>query len=73
MFNKKVIETISGQQLPRTSWDKISNLKLFIPNMTEQEHIIAKIESYEAEITKLEEVMSKSSAQKQAILKRYLS
>lgn len=48
--------------------------KLFVPvpSLDQQQAIVTEIEGYEAEIKKLEAQISQFSAQKQAILKRYL-
>ena len=71
-FNNKVLETVSGQQLPRTSWEKISNIKIPVPPLEEQQKIVSQIKKYEIEIKKLEEIMNSSSSKKKGILEKYL-
>lgn len=73
VFNDKVIATVSGQQLPRTSWDKVKNIRIVFPNPTEQQNIVNQIEQYEKEIQKAEMVMSGIAERKKAVLARYLS
>lgn len=72
-FNKQVLTTVSGQQLPRTSWEKISALKIPVPNLETQKSIIAQINGYEAEIAACERKIQSLPAQKQAVLARYLN
>ncbi|WP_214646412.1 N-6 DNA methylase [Neisseria musculi] len=72
-FNEKVLKTVSGQQLPRTSWEALSHIQLALPNESEQKQILAKIADYEAEITKLEQNLQSLPARKQAVLEKYLN
>lgn len=72
-FNRQVLTTVSGQQLPRTSWKKINALKIPVPNLETQESIIAQINEYEAEIAACEQKIQSLPAQKQAVLAKYLN
>lgn len=71
-FNEQVLLTVSGQQLPRTSWEKISNLRIFLPDLPKQQKIVTEIEKIEKEISKLENQIAKVPERKQAILEKYL-
>ena len=71
-FNRQVLTTVSGQQLPRTSWEKINALKIPVPNLETQKSIIAQINEYEAEIAACEQKIQSLPAQKQAVLAKYL-
>lgn len=72
VFNDKVIATVSGQQLPRTSWDKIKNIKITLPDPTEQQNIVAQIEQYEQEIQKAEQIIEQTTERKKSVLSKYL-
>ena len=71
-FNQEVIKTVSGQQLPRTSWGAMSNIKIPVPPLAEQAALVAQIEAIEEKITQAQAVIDAAPAQKQAILKKYL-
>ncbi|MGC7589328.1 restriction endonuclease subunit S [Bisgaard Taxon 46] len=72
VFNDKVLKTVSGQQLPRTSWEKMGSIKVPVPPLAKQQEIVAEIEGYEAEILQLEKTMQQNAAKKKAILQRFL-
>ena len=72
VFNEKVLQTVSGQQLPRTSWDAISYIQIALPDEDKQQKIIVQITEYESEITKLEQNLQDLPKRKQAILDKYL-
>lgn len=72
VFNDKVVATVSGQQLPRTSWDKIKNIRIVLPNPTEQQDIITQIEQYEQQIQQAELIIGSIAERKKAVLNRYL-
>ena len=72
VFNEKVLQTVSGQQLPRTSWDAISHIQIALPDEGKQQKIIVQITEYESEITKLEQNLQDLPKRKQAILDKYL-
>lgn len=72
-FNQKVLATVSGQQLPRTSWNKIQNLKLPLPPLDTQTQIIAQIETLENQIQTAQAIMDKATDRKKTVLERYLN
>lgn len=72
LFNEQVLLTVSGQQLPRTSWEKISKIKISLPNVSDQQKIVTEIEQLENRIAELEAQMTESGAKKKAVLESYL-
>lgn len=56
----------------RASIDRVGQLSVSVPPMSEQERVIREIEGYEAEIRKAEAVMQGVEARKSAILRKYL-
>ncbi|WP_394262085.1 restriction endonuclease subunit S, partial [Moraxella boevrei] len=72
VFNEKVVTTVSGQQLPRTSWEKIQNIKIALPNESEQQKIISRIEQYEKEIQKAGQIIEQTAERKKSVLSKYL-
>jgi type I restriction enzyme M protein len=50
-FNAEVLRTVSGQQLPRTSWDSLRNLKLPIPTPETQQQIVTECQTVDNEVT----------------------
>ena len=69
-FNSEVLTTVSGQQLPRTSWEKINKIPVPPPNI--QQQLVAEIEQLETKITEAQAVIDKAPERKNAILKKYL-
>ena len=72
VFNKAVLATVSGQQLPRTSWGEMKDIKIPVPPLAEQIALVAQIEAIEAKITEAQRIIDDAPAQKQAILQRFL-
>jgi restriction endonuclease S subunit len=72
IFNEEVLKTVSGQQLPRTSWTDMQELKIPVPPLEIQEKLVSEIEILETQIITKELVIKKSADEKQAILKKYL-
>lgn len=68
-FNTQVIKTISGQQLPRTSWQKINK---FLAPPKIQQTMVNKITKLEQQITQAQAIINNSSELKNNILKKYL-
>lgn len=56
----------------RASIDKIQNIKIPVPPLSEQEKIVAEIEKLETEIAELESKLSEIPKQKEEVLKKYL-
>ena len=69
-FNSEVVTTVSGQQLPRTSWEKINRIPVPPPNI--QQQLVAEIEQLETEITQAQAVIDNATERKSAILAKYL-
>ena len=72
IFNNEVLKTVSGQQLPRTSWDKIFNIKIPLPPLEKQKEIIAFCESQEAKIKQAQAIIDHAKDRKNIILQNYL-
>ena len=71
-FNQQVLMTVSGQQLPRTSWNNMREIKIPVPPLPQQTQLVAEIEEIEARILAAKQVIAQAVAQKQAVMKRYL-
>lgn len=71
-FNDQVLSTVTGQQLPRTSWSKIESIKVSLPPLEVQRQLVNQIEVLEAEIAAAQAIIAAAPAQKQAILHKYL-
>jgi type I restriction enzyme M protein len=71
-FNQAVLQTVSGQQLPRTSWGAMQDIKIPVPPLTEQADFVAKIEAIETKIAAAQRIIDQAPAQKQAVLRQYL-
>jgi restriction endonuclease S subunit len=69
-FNSEVVKTVSGQQLPRTSWEKISRMPVPLIDIPKQ--LVAEVEQLESEITKAQAVIDNATERKNAILTNYL-
>ena len=72
IFNEKVLNTVSGQQLPRTSWDKIKNFTIPVPPLEEQKKLIAEVELLENKIARAQQTIEQAPKQKQKILDKHL-
>jgi type I restriction enzyme M protein len=71
-FNDEVLEGVSGQQLPRTSWTNMQEIKIPVPQLEIQQQLVAEIEQIEKQISDNQAIINESSAKKQAIMKAYL-
>ena len=69
-FNSEVVKTVSGQQLPRTSWEKINRIP--VPPLDIQQQLVAEVRQLEAKITEAQDVIDKATERKNAILAKYL-
>ena len=69
-FNSEVVGTVSGQQLPRTSWEKIE--RILVPSSDVQRQLVIEVEQLEAKITEAQAVINNATARKNDILKKYL-
>ena len=72
IFNDEVLEGVSGQQLPRTSWTNMQEIKIPVPPLEIQQQLVSEIEVIERQITENQIIISQSSAKKQAVMKAYL-
>ncbi|MCY3720825.1 MAG: hypothetical protein OXG97_01240 [Candidatus Poribacteria bacterium] len=69
-FNSEVVKTVSGQQLPRTSWKKIN--RILVPSLDIPQQLVAEVEQLEAEIIQAQAVINNATVRKNAILAKYL-
>ena len=69
-FNSEVIKTVTGQQLPRTSWDKISRMPVPLIDIPKQ--LVAEVEQLDAKIPQVQAVIDNAAERKNAILTKYL-
>lgn len=70
-YRNKIRDLSNGTNINNLS-NKIWDLKLLIPPFSRQQAIVSEIESYQAEIVKLENLMTQSASKKQVILNQYL-
>ncbi|MEY4767389.1 MAG: hypothetical protein RL637_28, partial [Pseudomonadota bacterium] len=71
-FNDEILKTVTGQQLPRTSWEKIQTIKIPVLDLETQKMLVAEIEILETKIAIAQQIINDAAAKKQAILKSYL-
>lgn len=71
-FNKQVLMTVSGQQLPRTSWKAMGEIMVPVIPDEMQSDLLKKIVTLEKSIAAAQATIAAAPAQKQAILKKYL-
>ena len=71
-FNDEVLKTVSGQQLPRTSWNAMSQIAVPVFTEAQQETLLAQVEVAEQAIASAQATIAAAAAQKQAILQKYL-
>jgi restriction endonuclease S subunit len=70
-FNSEVLKSVSGQQLPRTSYGNMA--QILIPKLSrELISFVTKIESLEAKIKQAQSIIDNGKARKEAVLKKYL-
>ncbi|MXV82343.1 hypothetical protein F4Z98_03135, partial [Candidatus Poribacteria bacterium] len=69
-FNSEVIKTVSGQQFPRTSWEKIN--RILVPSLDIPQRLSVQVEQLEAKITQAQTVIDNATERKNAILAKYL-
>ena len=71
-FNTQVLATVSGQQLPRTSWSAMGQVMVPVFAPAEQSELISAIEVIEATTVAAQFTIAAAPAQRQAILNKYL-
>jgi len=69
-FNDEVVKTVSGQQLPRTKWSLIENIKVPVPK--DKKKVISQIEKIEQTIINEQTKIDSSADKKKEIIKKYL-
>lgn len=69
-FNDEVVKTVSGQQLPRTKWSLIENIKVPVPK--DKKKVISQIEKIEQTIINEQAKIDSSADKKKEIIKKYL-
>ena len=69
-FNSEVVKTVSGQQLPRTSWEKIE--RILVPSLDIPQQLAGEVEQLEAKIIQAQAVIDNATERKNAILTKYL-
>lgn len=69
-FNSEVLSTVSGQQLPRTSWERINRIP--VPPLDIQQQLVAEIEQLETTITEAQTIIDNAKDRKNTILTRHL-
>jgi type I restriction-modification system DNA methylase subunit/restriction endonuclease S subunit len=71
-FNDEVLKSVSGQQLPRTSYKKMEQIVIPVPQGQELTDVIKKIKLIEIQIANAEKVIAGSAERKEAILNNHL-
>ena len=66
------MKTVSGQQLPRTSWEKIKNFQIPVPPLSEQKKLVTSIEKIEEKIKQVQTTLENAPHKKEQILDKYL-
>ena len=69
-FNSEVVKTVSGQQLPRTSWEKMD--RILVPPLDIPQQLATEVEQLDAEIPQAQAVIDKATERKNAVLRKYL-
>jgi type I restriction enzyme M protein len=69
-FNSEVVKTVSGQQLPRTSWEKINRIPVPLIDIPKQ--LVAEVEQLDAKIPQVQAVIDNATERKNTILTNYL-
>ena len=69
-FNSEVLKMVTGQQLPRTSWEKIS--KIPVPPIDIQKRLVKRVEQLEEKITQAQAMIDEAATRKNKTLMHYL-
>jgi restriction endonuclease S subunit len=72
VFNNEVLKTVSGQQLPRTSWTDIKEIKIPFIKDVELTNLVASIQTIEANIAAAQQIINTTATQKAAVMAQYL-
>ena len=68
----KIITDSSGSNIKSLNQTLLSNIKIQLPSLSEQQKIVSEIEKIEAKIKVLETEIAEIPKQKEAILQKYL-
>lgn len=71
-FNDAVMKTVSGQQLPRTSWTAMAQIAVPVFNAVQQADLLTQIQAAEQTTAAAQAIIAAAPTQKQAILQKYL-
>lgn len=71
-FNNEVLKGVSGQQLPRTSWNYMQMIKIPVPDLATQQKLVSEIEVVEKQIDDAQKVIDGAANRKAAVLRKYL-
>ena len=71
-FKQKVLATVSGQQLPRTSWEEMRNLQVRVPQGNDLISIVNEIKRLQTEIESARKIIASAPARRQTVLQKYL-
>ncbi len=71
-FNDAVLQTVSGQQLPRTSWTAMGQIPVPVFTAAQQTALLGQVDAANQTITAAQTTITTAPAQKQAILQKYL-
>ena len=71
-FNDAVLKTVSGQQLPRTSWTAMGQIPVPVFTAAQQTALLVQVTNANQTIAAAQATIAAAPAQKQAILQKYL-
>lgn len=71
-FNRKVLTTVSGQQLPRTSWENMRKLSVRVPPEDKLEMVAEEIARILTKLQSSRAVISSAAVRRKEVLKNYL-
>jgi type I restriction-modification system DNA methylase subunit/restriction endonuclease S subunit len=71
-FNDAVLKTVSGQQLPRTSWTAMGQIPVPVFTAAQQTALLGQVDAANQAITAAQATIAAAPAQKQAVLQRHL-
>ncbi len=71
-FNNEVLGSVSGQQLPRTSWEKMESINVPVPPLEIQRQLVSEITELDTKIHEAQTIIAGAPARKQAVMKKYL-
>ena len=72
IVRSKIVTDSKGSNIKSLNQTLLSNIKIPLPSLSEQQKIVSKIEKIEAKITVLETEIASIPKEKEAVLKKYL-